>query len=463
MSIDDTPPRSRIETRRGAPGPRREFIGFNRARHAVLEAAILATRTHLLPAEEIRAEYARLQVIVDKTAGPREQRGDGAADRVCPVARSVFVEAAGAPPLRGARPARARSDAGSAGLGAAVPAPSLLLEAAPGDRLSAEGPDARSGAGVRPAFLAHHRLPAGRVSPCTAPSRPTAGLGSGTQLGLAVARALAELHGLPTEPPGWRGRWAGGGAPRSAPGHSLVGGFIVEGGRRAGADEIAPLLARFAVPASWRCVVAVPAGAPGSERRGRGRGIRAAAPAAGARGGAGRPSGADAAAAGAGGSRPARVRRGLTEIQRITGAWFAPEQGGVFAPGPSETLVRRMAEWGAAGVGQSSWGPAVYGLTGDGMTRKTRRPGSGAGRSGRAGFRRGIRGGRGPALAVRNWPESVIDSSFCTVYTGPSKPPAVGDLTDVDGPSTAPDCSGKTPGSLDREPVESSGGKAVRG
>jgi len=39
----------------------------------VLEAAILATRTHLIPAEEIRAEYARLQVIVDKTAGPRER------------------------------------------------------------------------------------------------------------------------------------------------------------------------------------------------------------------------------------------------------------------------------------------------------------------------------------------------------------------------------------------------------
>jgi hypothetical protein len=38
----------------------------------VLEAAILATRTHLLPAEQIRAEFARLQVIVDKTAGPRE-------------------------------------------------------------------------------------------------------------------------------------------------------------------------------------------------------------------------------------------------------------------------------------------------------------------------------------------------------------------------------------------------------
>ena len=54
-------------------GFRREFIGFNRARFAVLEAAILATRTHLLPADEIRADFARLQVIVDKTAGPREQ------------------------------------------------------------------------------------------------------------------------------------------------------------------------------------------------------------------------------------------------------------------------------------------------------------------------------------------------------------------------------------------------------
>lgn len=72
-SIDDTPPRSRIETRVVHRGQRREFLGFNRARHAVLEAAILATRTHLIPAEEIRAEYARLQVIVDKTAGPRER------------------------------------------------------------------------------------------------------------------------------------------------------------------------------------------------------------------------------------------------------------------------------------------------------------------------------------------------------------------------------------------------------
>ena len=72
-SIDSTPPRSRIETAVVHRGFVREFIGFNRARHAVLEAAIYATRLHLLPREFIASELERLQVIVDKTAGPAEQ------------------------------------------------------------------------------------------------------------------------------------------------------------------------------------------------------------------------------------------------------------------------------------------------------------------------------------------------------------------------------------------------------
>ena len=72
-SIDSTPPRSRIETAVVHRGFVREFIGFNRARHAVLEAAIYATRLHLLPREFITSELERLQVIVDKTAGPAEQ------------------------------------------------------------------------------------------------------------------------------------------------------------------------------------------------------------------------------------------------------------------------------------------------------------------------------------------------------------------------------------------------------
>jgi hypothetical protein len=71
-SIDSTPPRSRIEMAVVHRGMRREFIGYNRARHAVLEAAIYATRVHLLPRDFIESELARLQVIVDKTAGTQE-------------------------------------------------------------------------------------------------------------------------------------------------------------------------------------------------------------------------------------------------------------------------------------------------------------------------------------------------------------------------------------------------------
>jgi uncharacterized protein len=71
-AIDDTPPRSRIDARVVHRGLGREFIGFNRAKHAVLEAAILSTRLHLLPPAQVSDELGRLQVLVDKTAGPRE-------------------------------------------------------------------------------------------------------------------------------------------------------------------------------------------------------------------------------------------------------------------------------------------------------------------------------------------------------------------------------------------------------
>jgi len=56
------------------------------------------------------------------------------------------------------------------------------------------------------------------------------------------------------------------------------------------------------------------------------------------------------------------ISRLVGTVQEITGQWFAPAQGGTFAPGATAALVSRMAEWGAAGVGQSSWGPAVYGI-----------------------------------------------------------------------------------------------------
>jgi hypothetical protein len=73
-SIDDRQERSLIVAEVVDSGRLRDFFGFNRAKHAVVEAAILATRVGLLPAAEIRAEMDRLAVPVRKTAGDQEHR-----------------------------------------------------------------------------------------------------------------------------------------------------------------------------------------------------------------------------------------------------------------------------------------------------------------------------------------------------------------------------------------------------
>jgi beta-ribofuranosylaminobenzene 5'-phosphate synthase len=274
---------------------------------------------------------------------------------------SVFVEA----PARlhfGVLDLRGRLGRRFGGLGAAIPSPSLLLEAATARRVTAEGPDAERAVEFATRFLAFHRLSVGAhlILHRTIPSH--AGLGSGTQLGLAVARALAEINRLPTDPVDLARATARG--RRSAIGTWTFaqGGFIVEGGRRPGSEELAPLLARFSVPESWRCVVAVPSGRRGLSGEAEAKAFEEL------------PSPPDREV-----ERvshlvlmqllPALVEadlpsfgQALSEVQRITGAWFAAQQGGVFAPGPTERLIAELAKAGAVGVGQSSWGPAAYGL-----------------------------------------------------------------------------------------------------
>jgi len=56
-----------------AEGRVRDFFGFNRAKHAVVEAAILATRTSFLPLEDIFDDYRKLAPLVEKTGGPPER------------------------------------------------------------------------------------------------------------------------------------------------------------------------------------------------------------------------------------------------------------------------------------------------------------------------------------------------------------------------------------------------------
>jgi beta-ribofuranosylaminobenzene 5'-phosphate synthase len=249
------------------------------------------------------------------------------------------------------------------GLGAAIPSPSLLLEAAPSDEVGARGPDAERASEFAARFLAYHRVGGGvRLTIHTAiPSH--AGLGSGTQLGLAVARALAELHGFSTDPIELARATSRG--KRSAIGTwtFALGGFIVEGGRKPGTEELAPLLARYSIPSSWRYVVAVPSGPRGLSGDAEARAFEELSP----------PPDREVERV----SHlvlmqllPALVEadlpsfgQALSAVQRVTGSWFAQQQGGIFAAGETEHVIASMAGWGAAGVGQSSWGPAAYGLT----------------------------------------------------------------------------------------------------
>jgi beta-RFAP synthase len=236
------------------------------------------------------------------------------------------------------------------------------LSASRSDVLAIEGHDAHRAATFARQFLEYHRVE-GSARVYVHRSLPShAGLGSGTQLALAIARALAELYGIELTAP-MLAR-ATGRAQRSAIGTWTFagGGLVVEGGRRSRTDECGPLIARLPFPESWRCVVVVPEGPPAI-------------------------SGADEAEAFARLPRPSerdvehvshlvlmsllpalaeadlgQFGRALSEIQEMTGEWFAPAQGGTFAAGPTGEWVRQLAEWGAAGVGQSSWGPTVYGI-----------------------------------------------------------------------------------------------------
>jgi hypothetical protein len=73
MAIDDRGERMRLDAEVVHAGRLRDFFGFNRAKHAVVEAAILATRTAFLPLADIDAELRKLAVVVDKTGGERER------------------------------------------------------------------------------------------------------------------------------------------------------------------------------------------------------------------------------------------------------------------------------------------------------------------------------------------------------------------------------------------------------
>lgn len=74
-SIDDSRDRLEMTARVVREHSGRRFLGFSRAAHAVVEAAILVTRLHLLDRDDVRRQFDALRTLVDKTGGPREREG----------------------------------------------------------------------------------------------------------------------------------------------------------------------------------------------------------------------------------------------------------------------------------------------------------------------------------------------------------------------------------------------------
>jgi beta-ribofuranosylaminobenzene 5'-phosphate synthase len=265
------------------------------------------------------------------------------------------------------------------GLGVALREPRVVIEATPASEVVCGDPQASEYAERAAELLdvpgaeieVHERLPR------------HAGLGSGTQLALAVLVAVARAH---DREPRVRERAPDlGRGGRSGVGCATfeTGGFVIDAGHPAerfttqppaeGEWTVPQPVARHSLPDSWRFVVAIPAiesGRSGErEERSVGRVVEHADPAI-----------ADeiaqlvsqrvlpAAAEGMWES----FGSAIGEVSRLNGAWYADEQGGIYRPPLGELIDDLAASPAIAGAGQSSWGPAVYGLTDSGSAEEAR-------------------------------------------------------------------------------------------
>jgi beta-ribofuranosylaminobenzene 5'-phosphate synthase len=249
------------------------------------------------------------------------------------------------------------------GLGVALSRPAAVVEASPSDELTADGPDAERALAVARRSREALGLLGGVHVRVLEAIPPHVGLGSGTKLALAVTAAVAALAGQ-TPGPEAIARAAGRGA-RSAVGlwTFVLGGLVVEGGRRPGVHRPAPLLAHHVMPDEWRCVLVIPQAEPGLSGRAEEEAFGELRP---------DPDRAALIAQlvltsllpGLAEGDLAEFGAALTRVQRLVGESFSSVQGGVFHPHAGD-LVDALLRLGAAGAGQSSWGPAVYGIVED--------------------------------------------------------------------------------------------------
>ena len=255
-------------------------------------------------------------------------------------------------------------------LGVALAEPRLAVEATPAEEVTADDEAAREYARRATGALG---VPGATVSVRERLPRHV-GLGSGTQLALAVYAAVASAHDadfdVRTAAP------ALGRGGRSGVGIAGFerGGFVVDAGHPTarfttdrpadGEWDVPAVVSRHELPDDWRFVLAIPDADPGrsgeEEESGMRSVIERADPGIADRiGGVVSRRLLPAAAEG----RRSAFGDAVSEVGRLNGAWYADAQGGVFRP-PVGTVVEELSDCPAvAGVGQSSWGPTVYGVT----------------------------------------------------------------------------------------------------
>lgn len=241
------------------------------------------------------------------------------------------------------------------------------LTVARADALTVEGPGADKALKVARAFAAATGTDE-RVAIRIHESIPEhVGLGSGTQLTLALSMALARLHGLEAGVRELAHSLARG--ARSGIGIAVFeqGGLIVDGGRGPN-TLVPPVIARLPMPEGWRFILAFDP---------RGQGLHGTQEVAAF--GTLPPFPKDETARFCHlllmQALPALAEGDLagfgaviTELQSAVGDHFAPAQGGRFTSPEVGVAMAWLKEQGAVAVGQSSWGPTGFCLV-DGQAR----------------------------------------------------------------------------------------------
>ncbi|MBK5190331.1 MAG: hypothetical protein JJE19_02390 [Methanosarcinales archaeon] len=245
-----------------------------------------------------------------------------------------------------------------ASVGVGIAEPRTVVEVEPADELRVSGLSADECRSFVTRILDHYKLNGAKIDVRSVPPRH-AGLGSTTQLSLSIATGITKAYGLDVRPVELA-RVLGRGKQSATGTYAFQqGGFIVEGGWGDN-TTFPPLLFNYDLPEDWSFLIVIPESRSFDETQELEVFEKLPTPQ--------EKLVYEACYRILLGMAPAVVEKNirafgvnLTKLQEVVGAMFSEAQGGVFQP-HSAPLIEKLREMGAIGVGQSSWGPAVYAL-----------------------------------------------------------------------------------------------------